>query len=147
MMIHTSSGVSIGKQSDIKAEEEFYNPWLSNLFHEIYKDFLTKKEIDSVLDGKDMWLNADQVVERFKKKVDIINRANAKAKREHMRSLQSFMSNLQNKEGLPGDGTTVESEAGEKKEEPAKSGQKQKPSRKRKSTTTTPKKRKEDKNK
>ena len=100
MMIHTSSGCAFGKQSDIKKEEEFYNPWLSNLFHEIYKDFLTKKEIEAVLDGKDMWLSANEVVDRFKKKVDIINRANAKAKREHMKSLQSFMSNLQNNQPI-----------------------------------------------
>lgn len=148
MMIHTSSGCSFGKQSDIKAEEAFYNPWLERFFNEIYKHFLTKKEIQNVLNGTDMWLTADEVAERFKRRVDVINRETNRAKREHMKKLQSFMSNLQNKEGLPGDGgATVEPEAGEKKEEPAKSGQKQKPSRKRKSTTTTPKKRKEDKNK
>lgn len=149
MMIHTSSGCSFGKQSDIKAEEAFYNPWLENFFNEIYKHFLTKKEIQNVLNGTDMWLTADEVAERFKRKVDVINRETNRAKREHMKKLQSFMSNLQNKEGLPGEGT-VEPEVGEKKEEPAKSGQQQqkRPSRKRKSTnTTTPKKRKEDKSK
>ena len=96
MMIHTSSGVSVGKQSDVKKEEEFYNPWLADFFHEIYKHFLTKKEIQSVLDGTDMWLRSEEVIERFKKKVDTINRENAKAKREHMKKLNSFMSNLQN---------------------------------------------------
>lgn len=98
MMIHTSSGCSFGKQSDIKKEEEFYNPWLENFFNEIYKHFLTKKEIQEVLDGKDIWLHADEVVERFRKKVDIINRETNKAKREQMKKLQSFMSNLQNKD-------------------------------------------------
>jgi hypothetical protein len=122
MMIHTSSGCAFGKQSDIKKEEEFYNPWLSNLFHEIYKDFLTKKEIEAVLDGKDMWLSANEVVERFKKKVDIINRANAKAKREHMRSLQSFMSNLQNNQPI----AEVPGQDGKPVEEPKKSPTKKK---------------------
>ena len=98
MMIHTSSGCSFGKQSDIKREEEFYNPWLENFFNETYKHFLTKKEIQEVLSGKDMWLHAPEVMERFKKRVDIINRENNKAKREHMRKLNSFMSNLQNTE-------------------------------------------------
>ena len=98
MMIHTSSGCSFGKQSDIKREEEFYNPWLENFFNEIYKHFLTKREIQEVLSGKDMWLRADEVMERFKKRVDIINRENNKAKREHMKKLNSFMSNLQNME-------------------------------------------------
>lgn len=98
MMIHTSSGCSFGKQSDIKKEEEFFNPWLENFFGEIYKHFLTKKEIQSVLAGSDMWLTADEVVERFRKKVEIINRETNKAKREQMKKLQSFMSNLQNKD-------------------------------------------------
>lgn len=122
MMIHTSSGCAFGKQSDIKKEEEFYNPWLSNLFHEIYKDFLTKKEIEAVLDGKDMWLSANEVVDRFKKKVDIINRANAKAKREHMKSLQSFMSNLQNNQPI----AEVAGQDGKPVEEPRKSPAKKK---------------------
>ena len=77
MMIHTSSGCSFGKQSDIKREEEFYNPWLENFFNETYKHFLTKKEIQEVLAGKDMWLHAPEVMERFKKRVDIINRGSS----------------------------------------------------------------------
>lgn len=92
MMIHTSSGFSYGKQSDIKKQEEFYNPWLEDFFTEIYKHFLTKKEISDILDGKDMWLRANEIMERFKKRVDIINRESARAKREHMKKLQSFMS-------------------------------------------------------
>jgi ATP-dependent protease ClpP protease subunit len=127
MMIHTSSGCSFGKQSDIKKEEEFYNPWLENFFNEIYKHFLTKKEIQEVLDGKDIWLHADEVVERFRKKVDIINRETNKAKREQMKKLQSFMSNLQNKDstgaveiGMDDKEKTEKSEKAEKK--PAKKG-------------------------
>lgn len=120
MMIHTSSGCSFGKQSDIKKEEEFFNPWLEDFFNEIYKNFLTKKEIQNVLDGHDMWLRADEVVERFKKKVDIINRENNKAKREHMKKLQSFMSNLQNNEQPVGEASEGESEETSKKETPKK---------------------------
>ena len=116
MMIHTSSGFTFGKQSDIKKEEEFYNGWLENFFNEIYKHFLTKKEIASILDGHDLWLNADEVMERFKKRVDIINREASRAKREHMKKLQSFMSNLQNGEPVP----SQENAESEKKEAPAK---------------------------
>ena len=99
MMIHTSSGCMFGKQSDIKKEEEFFNPWLENFFNEIYKHFLTKKEIQSVLEGKDMWIGAEEVMERFKRRVDIINKENARAKREHMKKLNTFMNKLQTPEG------------------------------------------------
>ena len=135
MMIHTSSGISIGKQSDIKKEEEFYNPWLENFFNEIYKHFLTKKEIQSVLGGEDMWLTADQVTDRFKKRVDIINRENARAKREHMKKIQSFMSNLQN--AAP---TTLDPAPGAISEQPSEEedsekGGKNSKSKKKKQTT------------
>lgn len=128
MMIHTSSGCSFGKQSDIKKEEEFFNPWLEDFFNEIYKNFLTKKEIQNVLDGHDMWLRADEVVERFKKKVDIINRENNKAKREHMKKLQSFMSNLQNEQPQPvPEASEGEAETKEPpKKKPAKKGKNKK---------------------
>ena len=116
MMIHTASGCSFGKQSDIKREEEFYNPWLENFFCEIYKHFLSKKEIQDVLSGKDMWLRSDEVMERFKKRVDIINRETNKAKREHMKKLNSFMSNLQNMETEQGSSPSSEDE--EAKETP-----------------------------
>lgn len=127
MMIHTSSGFTFGKQSDIKKEEEFYNKWLENFFNETYKHFLTKKEIDSILDGHDMWLVADDVVARFKKRVDTINRENARAKKEHMRQIQSFMSNIsQNKAAVEG---KPEPEKKEENDGKAK-GRKKKPSKK-----------------
>ena len=129
MMIHTSSGCSFGKQSDIKREEEFYNPWLENFFNEIYKHFLTKREIQEVLSGKDMWLRADEVMERFKKRVDIINRENNKAKREHMKKLNSFMSNLQNMEAEQAPAEEPASEP-EKKETPKKGKGKKSPAKK-----------------
>lgn len=132
MMIHTSSGCSFGKQSDIKREEEFYNPWLEDFFTEIYKHFLTKKEIQEVLSGKDMWLRSDEVMERFKKRVEIINRENNRAKREHMKKLNSFMSNLQNMKTTDLDLEETKSDSNEdpeKKDEPRET--KKTPSKKR----------------
>lgn len=147
MMIHTASGGTFGKQSDIRREEEFYNPWLSNFFHEIYKDFLTKKEIDDVLNGHDMWLGADDIMARFQHKVDVINKANAKAKKqekEHMKKICSFMSSLQHKDdeesessGKPAESNesapTKKTKNGGKENKPRKG----KPSSTRRKTTTT----------
>ncbi len=134
MMIHTSSGCAFGKQSDIKKEEEFYNPWLANFFHEIYKDFLSRKEIQNVLDGHDMWLNADEVMSRFQHKVDVINKANAKAKKqekEHMKKIYSFMSQLQHKDDEVGQKPS-ENEYTPPSEEEGSSGVKGKPGGKKK---------------
>ena len=38
---------------------------IPKLFKEIHKDFLTPTEITRVIDGKDIWLNKDQILERF----------------------------------------------------------------------------------
>jgi ATP-dependent protease ClpP protease subunit len=132
MMIHTSSGCSFGKQSDIKREEAFYNPWLENFFQEIYKYFLTKKEVQEVLAGKDLWLRSDEVMERFKRRVDIINRETNKAKREHMRKLNSFMSNLQNMEAQQATAEEQESPAPERKSKEKKSSSRKRTGKTRK---------------
>lgn len=132
MMIHTSSGCVFGKQSDIKVQESFYNGWLNHLFDEVYMDFLTEKEIESVLGGHDIWLDAEEVMSRFKHRVDIINKENAKKEkkeREHMRKLNSFMSTLQNGEV---ESTNQERESSEGK----KTSGKTKKSSKKKSTKT-----------
>ena len=103
MMIHTSSGYTFGKQSDIRKQEDFYNDWLDKFFNEIYKDFLSPKEIDDVLNGHDMWLTSEDVMKRFRHRVDVINKENAKQQKkekEHMKKLHSFMSNLQHGEEL-----------------------------------------------
>ena len=102
-MIHTSSGYTFGKQSDIRKQEDFYNDWLDKFFNEIYKDFLSPKEIDDVLNGHDMWLTSEDVMKRFRHRVDVINKENAKQQKkekEHMKKLHSFMSNLQHGEEL-----------------------------------------------
>lgn len=139
MMIHTSSGFAFGKQSDIKREEAFYNRWLEKFFDEIYRDFLTKKEIQDVLDGKDMWLDADEVMSRFRHRVEVINRANAKMKkqeREHIKKLHSFMSSLQNNESL--DDLVDETEKEDAKSE-GKSEKKDRPGKKSPKTKKTAK--------
>ena len=146
MMIHTSSGCAFGKQSDIKKEEEFYNPWLENLFNEIYKNFLSKKEIQQVLAGGDIWLRSDEIMERFNKKVEIINRENNRMKREHMKKLQSFMSNLQEQEQqltASGVGAEPTDQSSQQKET---AGKRKKPGKKRQtSTKSTSKRRKNNK--
>lgn len=98
MMIHTSSGFTVGKQSDVKKQEEFYNRWLERLFADVYQDFLTKAEISSILDGHDLWLDSEQVNDRFKRKCALVEKEQARARRrqkEEDRKVQSYLSNLQ----------------------------------------------------
>ena len=138
MMIHTSSGYTFGKQSDIRRQEDFYNDWLDTFFNEVYKDFLSKKEIEDVLNGKDMWLTSEEVMNRFRHRVDIINKETAKMQKqekEHMKKLHSFMSNLQHGEDL----NEVMEDSDETKK-PTKKKPAKKPSKKTSSKKTIEKK-------
>ena len=67
-MIHNYSGGTFGKGGEMTSQIEFERTWSYNLLHDIYKDFLTKAEIDSVLDGKDIWLASAQIIERLNKR-------------------------------------------------------------------------------
>lgn len=64
-MIHSASGGTSGKSHETKAYMEFNDKNLKEVFNSIYKGFLTESEIKKVLDGKDMWMGKDEVVERF----------------------------------------------------------------------------------
>lgn len=64
-MIHSASGGTSGKSHETKTYMEFNDKNLKEVFNTVYKGFLTESEIRKVLDGKDMWMGKDEVVERF----------------------------------------------------------------------------------
>lgn len=67
LMVHSSSGGTTGKSHETQAMVEFETVWLKDFFRDVYKGFLTDKEITEVLAGKDMWLTGADVVKRLKK--------------------------------------------------------------------------------
>lgn len=73
-MIHYFSGGTGGKGNEIKAHSSFINKHMPMVFKKMYAGFLTDKEIDDVIEGKDIWLNGDEVMERFETaKLGVIN--------------------------------------------------------------------------
>lgn len=67
-MIHNYSTGTQGKGHEVLDFITFNDKDLKITFKEIYKGFLTDTEIKEVLRGKDMWLTADNVRERWSKK-------------------------------------------------------------------------------
>ena len=67
-MIHNYSGGTGGKGHEIKAYVEFSNRELNTAFKEIYKGFVTDEEIGDIIDGRDLWLNTSEVLERWNSK-------------------------------------------------------------------------------
>ena len=64
-MIHYFSGGTGGKGNEIKAHSNFIDKHMPMIFKKMYVGFLTNKEIEDMIEGKDIWLNGDEVLERF----------------------------------------------------------------------------------
>lgn len=72
-MVHNYSGGTLGKGGEMHDQISFERKWSSKFITETYKHFLTEEEIKCVLDGKDMWMDADEAIERLIKRADAIN--------------------------------------------------------------------------
>jgi ATP-dependent protease ClpP protease subunit len=68
-MIHMLSGGTVGKANEMKAHGQFMTRHYPELFKRIYKDFLTESEIELIIEGKDIWLDGDEVLERWNRMV------------------------------------------------------------------------------
>ena len=64
-MIHNYSTGAQGKGHELMDYINFNDRTLQKTFKELYAGFLTNEEIDTVIRGKDMWLDADEVIERW----------------------------------------------------------------------------------
>ena len=68
-MIHTFSGGTYGKGVEQYAQVAHEKKWSEKLFKEVYEDFLSAKEIEEVLAGRDLWLEIEEVAERMNARI------------------------------------------------------------------------------
>lgn len=64
-MFHNYSGGTIGKGGEMMDQLQHERMWSARLLNEIYKDFLTQEEIDSMLNNRDLWMDGEEVVKRM----------------------------------------------------------------------------------
>ena len=67
-MFHNYSGGTIGKGGEMLDQLQHERTWSEKLLRDIYKDFLTEKEVESMLNNKDLWMDGVEVMKRLKKK-------------------------------------------------------------------------------
>jgi ATP-dependent protease ClpP protease subunit len=72
-MIHNYSGGMAGKGHEMKARQRFTDIHLNNAFKAFYKGFLSNEEMDSVIDGTDLWMGSDEVAERWQQRLQSLN--------------------------------------------------------------------------
>ena len=65
MLVHFQSFGSAGKSSDIKAFVEHTHNNGAGVFRDIYEFFLTEDEIESCIEGKELWMDSDEIVRRL----------------------------------------------------------------------------------
>lgn len=71
-MSHTSNGYNGGKLSDTVRSVASSAKQLEALYRDVYYGFYTEEEITDILDGKDSYLEYDEICERLEKREAII---------------------------------------------------------------------------
>ncbi len=66
MLIHNGSMWEHGKPNDVLVHAKHHYKFVESYFNKIYKDFLTKKEIKEVMDGRELWLDSTEIKRRLK---------------------------------------------------------------------------------
>jgi ATP-dependent Clp protease, protease subunit len=66
-MFHNYSAGVFGKGGEMYDQLQFEREWSKNFMMEVYADFLTEAEIESMMHNKDIWMGSNEVVERLKK--------------------------------------------------------------------------------
>jgi len=64
-MFHNYSAGVFGKGGEMYDQLQFERKWSENFMREVYAEFLTSEEIDSMLHNKDIWMTSDEVVKRL----------------------------------------------------------------------------------
>lgn len=68
-MIHNYSGGMSGKGHEMKARQAFVDDHLNTAFKNFYAGFLTAEEMDKVIEGTDLWMNSDEVKDRWTNRI------------------------------------------------------------------------------
>lgn len=71
IMIHNYSSGTFGKGNEMHLQIQHERKWSETLFRDVYDHFLTADEIQAVIDGKDIWLDSDDVMARMQKRADL----------------------------------------------------------------------------
>lgn len=68
MLCHNVSYGTGGKGSDVLAHVKHISSTANKLLRRTYKNFLTEEEINDMIDGKEIYLESDEIVERLKQR-------------------------------------------------------------------------------
>jgi ATP-dependent protease ClpP protease subunit len=86
MMIHNFSGGIYGKGNEQVSQLEATIKWFHALAKKYYIPFLSETELDGILKGEDLWLQADDVRKRLNKMIKIMQKEQKEAEKKANKS-------------------------------------------------------------
>ncbi len=84
--LHCGSLGSGGAYNEYKQQTDFYNKFMPSTLRRYYQGFLTEAEIDDMLNGKDIILDAEGWVERYTKRNEYIGKKVAALMKEQKKA-------------------------------------------------------------
>jgi ATP-dependent protease ClpP protease subunit len=73
-LFHNYSGGVAGKGGEMYHSVVHQRKWSENILRKVYVDFLTDDEISHLIEDKDIWMEANDVIDRLKKRNEIIEK-------------------------------------------------------------------------
>ena len=64
LMIHSYSGVSVGKRDDMLKQTLHQDKMITEFFEKMYKPYLSKKEMKRLNKGQDFWMDSKEMLKR-----------------------------------------------------------------------------------
>lgn len=64
-MFHNYSAGVFGKGGEMYDQLQFERRWSENFMREVYSEFLTEDEIQSMMHNKDIWMDSEEVIRRL----------------------------------------------------------------------------------
>lgn len=102
MLVHHVSFSTGGKAADIRAYVNHLNENTEELLRKTYTNFLSEVEIENVLNGLQLWLDADEVISRLEKKQEIEYKEFEALKELKLQELEDELEDLEEQiEDLP----------------------------------------------
>jgi len=72
-MFHNYSGGTLGKGGEMYSQIQHMHKWSRTMIEDVYHNFLTQDEIDSILKNDDIYMDGEEVIRRIGEKVRLAN--------------------------------------------------------------------------
>jgi ATP-dependent protease ClpP protease subunit len=97
-LFHNYSGGTFGKGGEMYHGVIHERKWSEGLMRDLYSDFLTDEEITELINDKDIWMDAEHVLERLEKRGKLIEKKTKAVQKENTKVKKPKNKTLLNEE-------------------------------------------------